>query len=147
MLPWVWPLLLVGAAPVHGYLARKVRMSSLGEGVRPRFRRDLMLCWMSITVIAMLWTVGMVTSGLIQHNWQVLMFLWGSLYCVGYVINGVLLSREWLWVAGALLASLVAAFLAGPDLYWLPGFWIGGTLVMAGLMGRRNALRQSARTA
>jgi hypothetical protein len=47
-----------------------------------------------------------------------------------------------------LLASLIAAFLAGflmrqSAFYWLPGYWIPGTFVLAGLLGRWNALRRT----
>ncbi len=75
--------------------------------------------------MGLLWTAGLGISGLLADKWYLLCFVWGSLYFVGYVMNGVLLSREWLWAAGVLLASLIGAFLAGPDFYWLPGVWIG----------------------
>ena len=66
-------------------------------------------------------------------------------------MNGVLLSKEWFWAAGVLLASLIAAFLIGylkdrPAFYWLPGYWIPGTLLLAGLLGRRNEQRQTVNT-
>ncbi len=144
-LPWVWPLLLgLVAFPLHWYLVRRVRSRINQEGVRPRFRKDLAFCWISITIIGLLWTAGLIASGMIGKYWYVLSFLWCSLYFVGYVINGVLISSEWLWAAGVLLASLVAAYLAGPDFYWLPGLWMGGTLVLAGVLGRRNARRMLA---
>jgi hypothetical protein len=140
LLPWVWPVLifLVGF-PLNWYLARKVRLGIEERGVRPRFRKDLMCLWISITAMGMLWTAGLGISGNMASHWYVLSFLWCSLYFVGYVMNGVLLSKEWFWAAGVMLASLIIAFLAGPDFYWLPGLWIGGTGILAGLLGRRNA--------
>jgi hypothetical protein len=145
VLPWVWPALifLVGF-PLSWYLSRKVRQSVEAAGVRPRMRRDLLYCWSGIAAMGLLWTAGMVASGALAEHWYVLLFVWCSLYFVGYIMNGVLLSREWFWAAGVLLASLIAAFLAGPGFYWLPGIWIGGTLLLAGLLGRRNARRQTA---
>jgi hypothetical protein len=133
ILPWVWPVLigLVGF-PLHWYLLRKVRLGNEERGVRQRFRKDLMCLWTSITAMGLLW--------------YVLSFAWCSLYFVGYVMNGVLLSREWFWAAGVMLASLITALLAGPDFYWLPGLWIGGTGLLAGLLGRRNARLQPVRT-
>jgi hypothetical protein len=143
VLPWVWPALIcLVALPLHWYLARKVRLSIEKSGVRPRFRKDLMLCWTSIIAMGLLWTAGLGISGMLASYWYVLLFVWGSLHFIGYVMNGVLLSSEWLWAAAVLLASLIAAFLAGPDFYWLPGVWIGGTFLLAGLLGRRNARRQ-----
>ena len=144
LLPWVWPVLifLVGF-PLNWYLGRNVRRKIEASGVRPRFRKDLMVCWMGIAAMGMLWTAGMLISGALADRWYVLSFFWCSLYFVGYLINGVLLSKEWFWAAGVLLASLVAAFLAGPSFYWLPGMWMGGTILLAGLLGRRNALRRT----
>lgn len=145
ILAWVWPVLigLVGW-PLHWYLRRRVRSSIEERGVRPRFRKELMWCWIGITGMGLLWTAGLGISGMFASHWYVLSFAWGSLYFVGYVVNGVLLSNEWLWAAAVLLASLIAAFLAGPNFYWLPGVWIGGTFLLAGLLGRRNARRQLA---
>lgn len=144
IIPWVMPALIFLAGwPLHWYLKRKVRASIEASGVRPRFRKDLACCWSSITLMGLLWTAGMVISGMIAGHWWVLSFLWCSLLFVGYVMNGVLLSKEWFWAAGVLLASLIAAFLAGPTFYWLPGLWIGGTSLLAGLLGRHNALRQT----
>jgi hypothetical protein len=143
IIPWVWPLLLALVAfPLHWYLIRKVRASIEASGVRRRFRKDLMCCWISITGMGLLWTAAMVISGAMATHWYILSFLWGSLYFVGYVMNGVLISTEWFWAAAVLLASMIAAFLAGPDFYWLPGLWSGGTLLLAGILGRRNANRQ-----
>jgi hypothetical protein len=143
IIPWVWPLSMgLVAMPLHWYLIRRVRSSIEASGVRLRFRKDLMALWISITAMGLLWTVGMGISGAIADHWYVLSFLWCSLYFVGYIMNGVLLSKEWFWAAGVLLTSIIAAFLAGPDFYWLPGLWIGGTFLLAGLLGRRNALRQ-----
>jgi hypothetical protein len=143
ILAWVFPVLIFLVAwPLHWYLGRKVRLSIEESGVRPRFRKDLLWCWMSIGLMGMLWTSGLIISGVMASHWYLLIFVWCSLNFVGYVLNGVLLSKEWFWAAGVLLASLVAAFLAGPNFYWLPGFWIGGTFLLAGLLGRRNARRQ-----
>jgi hypothetical protein len=128
--------------PLHWYLGRKTRLSIEHRGVRPRFRKDLMYCWAATTGMGLLWTAALIGSGIIVGRWYLLMFVWGSLYFIGYVVNGVLLSREWFWAAAVLLASLIAAFLAGPRFYWLPGFWIGGTFVLAGVLGRRNVRRQ-----
>jgi hypothetical protein len=144
VIPWVMPVLvfLVGW-PLHWYLRRRVRSSNEQRGVRPRFRKDLMWCWMSICGMGMLWTAGLVISGMIAGHAYLLIFVWCSLLFVGYVMNGVLLSKEWLWAAAVLLASLIAVLLAGPAFYWLPGYWIGGTFLLAGLLGRRNARRQT----
>jgi hypothetical protein len=141
-LAWIWPVLIfLFAWPLHWYFARKVQAGCEAHGVRPRFRRDLLLCWSGIAAIGLLWTIGLAVSGTMAGYWPVLSFLWGSLYFIGYVMNGVLLSTEWLWAAAVLLTSLVATFLAGPSFYWLPGIWVGGTMVLAGLFGRRNARR------
>ena len=130
--------------PLNWYFGRKVRLGIEERGIRPRGRRDLMFCWFGIAAMGLLWTAGLGISGMMASHWYVLIFAWGSLNFVGYVMNGVLLSSEWLWAAAMLLASLIAAFLAGPDFYWLPGVWIGGTLVLAGVLGRRNARRHAA---
>ena len=144
ILPWVWPVLIcLVALPLHWYLGRKVRLGIEQRGVRPRFRKDLAVCWIGIAGMGLLWTAALGVSGTMAGNWSLLCLVWGSLYFVGYLVNGVLLSGEWLWAAGVLLASLIAAFLAGPGYYWLPGLWIGGTFVLAGLLGRRNARRQT----
>jgi len=141
VLPWVWPVMMCGVGwPMNWYLVRRVRAGMAERGMRPRFRKDLMLCWMSITAMGLLWTAGL---GL-GHHWYLLFFVWASLYFVGYVMNGVLVSEEWYWAAGVLLVSMIAAFAAGPRFYWLAGVWIGGTLVLAGLLGLRNARRQAA---
>jgi hypothetical protein len=143
ILPWVFPgLIFLVAFPLHWYLVRKVRHGIEQRGVRPRLRKDLMACWCSLTVIGLLWTAGLGISGMMASHWYLLFLIWGSLYFVGYVMNGVLLSDEWLWAAGILLASIIAVFLAGTAYYWLLGLWMGGTMVLAGLMGRRNAHRQ-----
>jgi hypothetical protein len=145
VLAWLWPVLIFGVAmPLSWYLGRKVRRRIEEGGIRPRGRRDLMFCWFGIAAIGLLWTAGLGISGMLASHWYVLLYVWGSLHFVGYVMNGVLLSSEWLWAAAVLLASLIAAFLAGPDFYWLPGVWIGGTLILAGLLGRRNARRYAA---
>ena len=143
LLPWVWPVLifLVGV-PLHWYLGRKVRLGMAERGVRQQFRKDLMCLWISITAMGMLWTAALGLSGNMASHWYLLSFVWCSLYFVGYVMNGILLSREWFWAAGVMLASLITAFLAGPEFYWLPGLWIGGTGLLAGLLGRRNARLQ-----
>ncbi|MEP6716780.1 MAG: hypothetical protein ABJC09_14510 [Terriglobia bacterium] len=140
LIPWVWPaLIMLVAFPLQMYLIRRVRLGMAEAGVRPRFRKDLMVCWLTIGCMGLLWTAGMVISGQIADHWGVLAFVWGTLYVVGYVMNGILVSREWFWAAGVMLASIVAAFLAGPRYYWLPGVWIGGTFLLGGLLGRRNA--------
>jgi hypothetical protein len=146
---WVMPVLvfLVGW-PLHWYLGRKVRSGLEDRGVRPRFRKDLRWCWMSIYGMGMLWTAGLIISGVIARQGPLLVLVWCTLLVVGYVMNGALLSKEWFWAAGALLASLIAAFLIGflrnqPVFYWLPGYWIPGTFLLAGLLGRRNAQRQT----
>lgn len=145
VIPWVMPVLvfLVGW-PLHWYLRRNVQLRIEESGVRPRFRKDLMWCWLSIFGMGMLWTAGLIISGAVASHGFMLILVWCSLLFVGYMVNGVLLSKEWLWAAAVLLASLVAAFLAGflreqPAFYWLPGYWIPATLVLAGVLGRRNA--------
>lgn len=146
ILPWVWPVMMsLLAFPLHLYLVRKVRMAIQESGVRPRHRKDLAYLWIGITVMGLLWTAGLGISGMLASHWYVLSFLWSSLYFVGYVMNGVLISSEWLWAAGVMLASMIAAFLAGPEFYWLPGLWMGGTLILAGVLGRLNARRHLAR--
>ncbi len=147
LLPWVMPVLIFGVAwPLHWYLQRKVRLSIEESGLRPQLRKDLMWCWISISAMGMLWTAGLIVSGLITSHGYLLVFAWCSLLCVGYVMNGVLLSREWLWAAAVLLASLIAAFLAGflkgqPDFYWFAGYGVPVTFLLAGILGRRNARR------
>lgn len=144
-IPWVMPALIyLIALPLSWYFRRRVRLVLEHAGVRAPFRKDLMCCWGSITVVGCLWTAALIVSGEMAAHWYLVVFVWASLYVVGFVMNAVLLSREWFWAAGIMLSSLVAALVAGPDFYWLPGFWIGGTLILAGLLGRRNARRQLA---
>jgi hypothetical protein len=74
------------------------------------------------------------------------LLVWCTLLVVGYVVNGALLSRKRFWAAGVLVASLVAAFLIAfrmdqPAFHWLPGYWIPGTFLLAGLLGWQNAQR------
>lgn len=145
MLQWVWPVGVVVATPLNWYLIRKVRANIQKQGVRPRFRKDLMCLWVSITLVGLLWSEGLGISGLINSHWYVLSFLWGSVYFIGYIMNGVLVSIEWFWAAGVLMASLIVAFLAGPNLYWLPSMWIPGTFLLAGLLGWRNVRSHTAR--
>lgn len=143
VIPWVMPILIfLIALPLSSYLRRKVRRNIEERGVRPRSRKDLMVCWLSISGVGILWSAGLGFSGALAGHWYLLVFIWGSLYFVGYMMNGVLLSVEWFWAAAAMLASLIAAFAAGPRFYWLPGFWIGGTHILAGMLGRRNARRR-----
>jgi hypothetical protein len=144
MMQWVWPVGMVVATALNWYLVPKVRANIQKQGVRPRFRKDLMYLWLSITLVGLLWSEGLGILGLINSHWYVLSFLWGSVYFVGYIMNGVLISSEWFWAAGVLLASLIVAFLAGPALYWLPGMWIGGTFLLAGFLGWRNVRRHLA---
>jgi hypothetical protein len=140
VLGWLWPALIFAVAmPLSWYLGRKVRRRIEEGGIRPRGRKDLIFCWLGISTIGLLWTAGLAISGMIPSHWYLPLFVWGSLHFVGYVMNGVLLSSEWFWAAGILLVSLIAAFWAGPDFYWLAGAWIGGTQILAGLLGRRNA--------
>jgi hypothetical protein len=147
VLPWVMPaLIFVVAWPLHWYLSRKVQLSIEETGVRPRLRKDLMWCWISISAIGMLWTAGLILSGVIASHGYLLIFAWSSLLCVGYVMNGVLFSREWFWAAAVLLASLIAAFVVGllkqqPELYWFAGYGIPVTFLLAGVLGRQNARR------
>jgi hypothetical protein len=140
-LQWVWPAGVV-ATPLNWYLVRMVRANIQKQGVRPRFRKDLMYLWLSIILIGLLWSEGLGLLGLINSHWYVLSFLWGSIYFIGFIMNGVLISSEWFWAAAVLLASVVAAFLAGPDLYWLPSMWIPGTFLLAGFLGWRNVRRR-----
>jgi hypothetical protein len=105
-----------------------------------------MWCWASIFGMGLLWTGGLIVSGAMARHGYLLILVWCSLLFVGYVVTGMLLSKEWLWAAAVLLVSLSAAFAAGflsgrPDFYWLPGYWIPGTLLLVGLLGRRNARR------
>jgi hypothetical protein len=142
-IPWVMPALIyLIALPLSWYFRRKVRSALEDGGVRAPLRKDLMCCWAGIMVIGGLWTAALIVSGEMAAHWYLVVFLWASLYVVGFVMNGALLSREWFWAAGIMLASLVVALLAGPNFYWLPGFWIGGALILAGLLGRLNARRQ-----
>jgi hypothetical protein len=144
IMQWVWPVGMGLATPVNWYLVRKVKARIQAQGVRPRLRKDLMCLWASITVIGLLWSEGLGLLGLINSHWYVLSFLWSSIYFIGFIMNGVLISSEWFWAAGVLLASVVAAFLAGPNLYWLPSMWIPGTFLLAGFLGWRNARRHLA---
>jgi hypothetical protein len=151
VIPWVMPgLVFLVAWPLQWYLRRKVRLDLEESGVRPRLRKDLMWCWISISGMGMLWTAGLIAAGMISSHGYLLIFAWCSLLFVGYIMNGVLLSREWYWAAGVLLAALVAAFLAGfllkqPDFYWFAGYAIPVTYLLAGVLGRRNA-RSNARS-
>jgi len=144
-IPWVMPVLIFLVAwPLHWYLRRKVQSSIEESGTRPRLRTDLMWCWISISAMGMLWTAGLIVSGIGSHGY-LLIFAWCSLLCVGYVMNGVLLSKEWFWAAAVMAASIIAAFLAGfltqqPDFYWFAGYAIPVTFLLAGVLGRRNAL-------
>jgi hypothetical protein len=141
-IPWVMPALIyLVALPLNWYFRRKVRTGIEDAGVRAPLRKDLLGCWVSIAIVGCLWTAALVVSGEMARHWYLVVFVWASLYVVGFVINAVLLSSEWFWAAGIMLASLIAALIAGPDFYWLPGFCIGGTLILAGLLGRRNARR------
>jgi len=143
LIPWVMPLLIyLIALPLNWYFRRKVRSAIEEGGVRSPRRKDLIVCWASITAIGMLWTAELIVSHQIDDHWYLPVFLWASLYFVGFMMNGILLSREWFWAAAVMLASLIAALIGGPQFYWLPGFWIGGTLILAGLLGRRNVRRQ-----
>jgi hypothetical protein len=150
VVPWVMPgLIFLVALPLQWYLRRKVRLSIEESGVRPRFRKDLMWCWISVSGMGLLWTAGLIVSGLIASHGYLLIFAWCSLLFVGYVMNGVLLSKEWFWAAAVMLASIVAAFLAGyltkqPDFYWFAGYAVPVTYLLAGILGRRNA-RSNAR--
>jgi len=145
VLPWVFPgLIFLVAFPLQWFLIRRIRRTNELRGVRPRFRKELMACWCSLTVIGILWTAGLGISGMMASHWYLLFLIWGSIYFVGYVMNGVLISDEWLWAAGLLLASLIAVFFAGPAFYWLIGLWMGGTMVLAGLMGLLNSNLQQA---
>jgi hypothetical protein len=142
-IPWVMPALIyLIALPLNWYFRRRVRSVLEDAGVRTPLRKDLMCCWASIAVVGCLWTAALIVSGQIAEHWYLVVFVWASLYIVGFTMNGVLLSREWFWAAGVMLISLVIALIAGPNFYWLPGFWIGGTLILAGLLGRQNARRQ-----
>lgn len=144
LLPWVWPVGVVVATPLNWYLIHRVRVNVEKQGIRPRFRKDLICLWGGIMLVGLLWSEGLGISGLIDSHWYVLSFLWGSVYFIGYVMNGVLVSSEWFWAAGLLMASLIVAFLAGPNLYWLPSLWIPGTFLLAGFLGWRNVRRHMA---
>jgi hypothetical protein len=148
IIPWVMPgLIFLVALPLQWRLQRKVRLSIEADGVRPRFRKDLMWCWISISVMGLLWTAGLIASGLIASHGYLLIFAWCSLLCVGYVMNAVLISKEWFWAAAVMLASIIAAFLAGfltgqSDFYWFAGYAVPVTFLLAGVLGRRNARSQ-----
>jgi hypothetical protein len=143
LIPWVMPILIfLIALPLSWYLRRRVRKKIEDSGVHPRSRKDLIVCWLSISAVGILWSAGLGLSGQLAGHWYLVVFIWGSLYFVGYTMNGVLLSTEWFWAAAAIMATLLVAFVAGPRFYWLPGFWIGGTLILAGVLGRRNARRR-----
>lgn len=142
-IPWVMPALIyLVALPLNWYFRRKVRTVLENAGVRAPLRKDLMCCWVSIAVVGFLWTAELIISGEMAAHWYLVVFLWASLYVIGFVMNAVLLSGEWFWAAGIMLASLLAALLAGVNFYWLPAFSMGATLILAGLLGRRNAHRQ-----
>jgi hypothetical protein len=145
ILPWVWPLSIFCVAfPLQWYLVGKVRRKVQELGVRPRISKDLMCLWLSITLIGMLWSAGLAIAGIAASHWYLFPLVWCSLYFIGYMMNGVLLSNEWFWAAAVMLASMIAAYVAGPNFYWLPGAWIGGTFLLAGWFGRRNVRRQMA---
>ncbi len=94
--PWVMPgLIFFSRLPgTRWYLRRRgLRLSIEESGVRPRFRKDLMWCWISVSVMGLLWTAGLIVSGLITSHGYLLIFAWCSLLCVGYVMNGVLAAR------------------------------------------------------
>ncbi len=142
-IPWVMPALIyLVALPLNWYFRRKVRSVLEDAGVRAPLRKDLMCCWAGIAVVGCLWTAALIVSGEMSAHWYLAVFVWASLYVIGFVMNAVLLSSEWFWAAGTMLASLVAALLAGANFYWLPAFSMGGTLILAGLLGRQNARRQ-----
>lgn len=144
-IPWVMPALIyLVALPLNWHLRRRVRSVLEDAGVRAPLRKDLMCCWGAIVVVGCLWTAALIVTGEMAAHWYLVVFLWASLYVIGFVMNGVLISDEWFWAAGIMLVSLVAGLLAGPNFYWLPGFCIGGTLILAGLLGRYNARRQTA---
>lgn len=144
-IPWVMPFLVFLVAwPLHWVLQRKAQMRTERTGVRPRFRRDLMVLWMSITAMGLFGMAWLIATGMIAGHWYLIPFLWCSLSFVGYVMNGILLSREWFWAGGALLTSMVATGAAGVNYYWLCAVWIPGTLLLAGLMGYRNSGRKNA---
>ena len=139
-LVWVWPILIFAIAwPLQVYLIRRVRSRLGDKGIRPRPRKDLAICWIAISAIGFLWSAGLAITGMLHDHWNLLPLLWSSLCFIGYIVNGVLLSKEWLWAAGVLFASIVAVFLAGPSWYWAAGLWLGLTYVIAGFFGRRNA--------
>jgi len=144
LMQWVWPVGMVIATPLNWYLIRRVKANIQKQGVRPRLRKDLIFLWSSITLIGLLWSEGLGLLGLINSDWYVLSFLWSSLYFIGFIMNGILISSEWFWAAGVLLASVIAAFLGGPHLYWLPSMWIPGTFLLAGFLGWWNARRHMA---
>ena len=143
-LRWIWPVLIFAVAlPLQWYLVRRIRIRIEHGGVRPRFRRELALCWCGITAIGFLWTAALVASkALNSSHWYILCFIWASLYFIGYIINGVLISRG---VAVGLQRSccclIIVIYLAGPAFSWLLGLWMGGTMIFAGLMGRHKEHR------
>jgi hypothetical protein len=97
--------------------------------------------------MGLLWTAGLIVSGLITSHGYLLTFAWCSLLFVGYVMNGVLLSKEWFWAAAVMLVSIIAAFLGGfltgqSDFYWFAGYAVPVTFLLAGMLGRRNARSQ-----
>lgn len=144
VVPWVMPgLIFLVGWPLHLYLSRRARLFSENAGVRPEPRRDLLFLWLSIVAVGLLWVAFLVSSGLISTHGYLLIFAWCSLHLVGYVMNGVLLSEHWFWIAGALFACLVAAVLAGPAWYWFSGVGIPGSYVLVGLIGYRDARRQT----
>jgi hypothetical protein len=88
-----------------------------------------MSCCFGIAAMGLLWPA--LDSGT-RHFWNDGHSLVRAYICMGPLdaMNGVLPNRLTLrrMVVGAatLLASLIAAALAGPDDYWLAGVWIGG---------------------
>ncbi|HVW08055.1 MAG TPA: hypothetical protein VHC90_05705 [Bryobacteraceae bacterium] len=145
LVPWVMPALifLVGW-PLHLYLSRQARLAIESIGVRPEPRRDLLFLWLGILAVGLLWVAFLVASGLISTHGYLLIFAWCSLHLIGYIMNGVLLSGEWFLVAGVVFAGLVAVILAGPACYWYSGIGIPASYLLIGLIGFRNARRQTA---
>jgi hypothetical protein len=103
-LQWVWPVGVAVATPLNWYLVRRVRANIQRQGVRPRFRKDLLYLWLSILLVGLLWSEGLGLLGLINSHWYVLSFLWSSVYFIGFIMNGVLISSEWFWAAVVLLS-------------------------------------------
>jgi hypothetical protein len=140
LLAWVSPVLIFGVGfPMNWYLVRRVRARMAEQGIRPRFRKDLFVCWLGIVFTGLAWTAGMVFTHAIETQWPILLLIWGSLFFVGYRVNGVLLAKEWFSAAALLMGTLLAAVLARPRFYWLLGTWSGATFILAGLLGRRRA--------